>query len=266
MHFLGSNIRWLRKNKKLTQEELANKIGVKRTLVGAYEEGRVEPKLRTLLAIGHYFSISVDDLIRTDLQQHPQQTRPPDIKGRQLRILPVVTDRTTEEELSTLVPVKASAGYTKGYGDVDFIESLPKFNLPYPELAHNRTYRLFQIAGESMLPVPPRAYIICEYEQDWHNIKNEMCYVLVTKDEGIVYKRLINNLQDGELVLKSDNPEYKPCTIQADQVIEVWKARGYTCFDLHDDIPKTFDVSTLIETIAELKNDVKQLKKKMMEK
>jgi len=262
MHFLGTNIKWLRRSKGFTQEELANKLGIKRSLVGAYEEGRAEPKLRTLLAMAHYFSVSMDELVNLNLQE--QGLRTPDIKGDQLRILPVVTDSHTGSELSTIVPVKASAGYLKGYGDVDFIENLPQFSMPYPELSQNRTYRLFQVKGDSMLPVPSGAYIICEYEQDWHNIKNEACYVLVTKDEGIVYKRIINNLQDGGLLLKSDNPEYPPYTIPSAQVIEVWKARGYTSFQLPDDMPPTFDVQTLIETIAELKTDMKQLKQRLL--
>lgn len=248
----------------MTQEELANKLGVKRSLIGAYEEGRVEPKLRTLSNACHYFNLTLDNLINTDLS-HEQHTGPPvDIKGQQLRILPVITDNTTQKELCTLVPVKASAGYLKGYGDIDYIENLPKFNLPYSEISGDRTYRVFQIKGDSMLPVPPGAYIICEYVQDWYHIKNEECYVLITRDEGIVYKRVINNLNDGELVLKSDNAGYAPYKIKADQIIEVWKARGYTSFDLPSGESLQPDMTGLMNTILQLQEDVQQLKTKLL--
>ena len=264
MNFLGSNLRLLRKEKGLTQEQLAGKIGTKRSLIGAYEEGRTEPKLQTILNICHYFNVSIDALINHDMSK-TKKAALQDFKGRQLRILPIAVDKQDEKELCTIVPVKASAGYMKGYGDVDYIESLPKFNLPYPDLPMDRTYRLFQISGESMLPVKPGSYIICEYVQDWYNIKNEKCYVLITKDDGIVYKRIINNLKEGELTLKSDNPEFKAYKIKADQIIEVWEAKGYTSFNLPDSEPQQLDVNQLANTIFELKKDVKQLKKKLID-
>ena len=264
MNFLGSNLRLLRKNKGFTQEQLAGKIGTKRSLIGAYEEGRIEPKLQTILNICHYFNVSIDSLINENLSK-VKKAALQDIKGRQLRILPITVNKQDEKELCTIVPVKASAGYMKGYGDIDYIESLPKFSLPYPDLQPDHTYRLFQISGESMLPVPPGSYIICDYVQDWYNIKNEECYVLITKDEGIVYKRIINNLSEGELTLKSDNPEFKPYKIKADQIIEVWKAKGYTSFNLPDTEQQQVDISQLANTIFELKQDVEQLKKRLID-
>lgn len=264
MNFLGVNIKWLRKQKEFTQEKLASKIGVKRALIGAYEEGRAEPKLRTILTLCHYFNVSIDNIINTDLSGQKEIAPYIDAKGEKLRILPITVDQETEEELCTIVPVKASAGYLKGYGDIDYIESLPKFPLPFPELSKDRTYRLFQISGDSMLPVLPGSYIICEYVEDWYNIKNEECYVLITQYEGIVYKRVINNLNEKELILKSDNTEYKPFKVQANEVIEIWKALGYTSFNLPDTEQKPVNMSQLSETILQLKNDVNLLKERLI--
>lgn len=263
MNFLGTNIKLLRKQKDLTQEKLASKIGVKRALIGAYEEGRVEPKLRTILTICHYFNVSLDDLVNTDLSVQKKQVAPVDLKGEKLRILPITIDQQTERELCTIVPVKASAGYLKGYGDIDYIEALPKFPLPFPELPKDRTYRLFQISGDSMLPVQPKSYIICEYVDDWHTIKSEECYVLITHYEGIVYKRVINNLNEQELILKSDNTEYKPYKIQASEIIEVWKALGYASFELPETQQVPLSSQQLTETIIQLKSDVEFLKQRL---
>jgi transcriptional regulator with XRE-family HTH domain len=262
MNFLANNLKWLRKSRGLTQEAFAFKIGVKRSLVGAYEEGRAEPRLQTLLNICHYFEVSMDALLLRNLENGT--ATPADVKGERLRILPVVVDRQNQKELATLVPVKASAGYLKGYGDVDFIESLPKFALPYFELSENRSYRLFQIAGDSMLPVPSGAYIIGEYVPDWHHIKNEACYVLITRDEGVVYKRVINNLIDGHLILKSDNPEYEPYRLNVDQIMEVWQAKGFTSFHLPHPTPVT-DVNAIASIIVQLKDDMDKVKAKLFE-
>ena len=265
MVFLGANLKFLRKQQGLTQEQLAGKIGVKRPLIGAYEEGRVEPKLQTILTICHYFSTDIHSLVNTDLSMDKKPVIIPDISGRQLRILPIAVNRSDDKEMSTIVPVKATAGYMKGYGDVDYIENLPKFSMPFPELPGDRTYRLFQISGDSMLPVPAGAYIICEYVMDWNDIKNEECYVLVTRDEGVVYKRVINNLKYGELVLKSDNSAYSPYAIKAGQLIEVWQAKGYASFGLPDSEGQLLNVEELTQTVMELKEDMQQLKKKLME-
>ncbi len=75
MNFLGSNLKHLRKSKGLTQEKLAGKIGVKRSLVGAYEEGRTEPRMQTILNICHYFEIDLDSLISIDLQNKKKASK-----------------------------------------------------------------------------------------------------------------------------------------------------------------------------------------------
>ncbi|NJO88056.1 MAG: helix-turn-helix domain-containing protein [Chloroflexia bacterium] len=191
-NFLGLNIKYLRKQRKLTQDQLADKIGVNRAMIGSYEESRAIPKLSALRIISHYFGVSIDDLINTDIctkKISGDGNSEVDTKGKSLRVLSTIVDRDNEE-LITFVPVKASAGYTKGYGDPDFIETLPRFSLPFTELSSERTYRAFQINGNSMDPVPSGAYIICEYLQNWEEIKQGKSYVVITKDDGVVYKRL----------------------------------------------------------------------------
>ena len=53
---LNENIRYLRKKMGWTQDKFSKKIGIKRSLVGAYEEGRADPRLSNLLKIAgaHY--------------------------------------------------------------------------------------------------------------------------------------------------------------------------------------------------------------------
>lgn len=262
MNFLGPNIKFLRKTRKLTQEQLAHKIGVKRPLIGAYEEGRAEPKLQTIQNLAHYFKVTLDELIGMNMPDGGEISGPADVRGTQMRILSITVDKE-EKELCSLIPVKAAAGYLNGYGDIDYIESLPRFNFPFPELDKNRTYRTFQIEGDSMLPVPSGAYITCEYVQDWNSIKNNECYVLVTKEEGVVYKRVLNNLNEGELLLQSDNPQYESYTVKAGGVVEVWRALGYTTFDLPDKTESEQKVDDLMSAVIQIKDDVKWLKDAM---
>ena len=260
MNFIGQNIRYLRKEKGITQEQLANKLGVNRSMIGAYEENRAEPKLQTMLSICHYFNIDINTLVQRDISNSKIENPIVDIKGQQLRILPILIDKSNDKELISVVPVKASAGYLNGYGDVDYIESLQKFSMPVPEISSDKTYRVFQITGDSMLPVKPGSYIICEYVHDWFEVRNEKCYVLITRDDGIVYKRLLNNLKEGHLVLKSDNPEYKPYTVKPENIVEIWKALGYISFTL----PEVEESNNQFEKIVnELRKDVGEIKKNL---
>lgn len=64
---LSKNIRKLRAFKNLNQTEFAELFGIKRASIGAYEEGRAEPKLDTLLKITAYFTLTLDDLIINEL-------------------------------------------------------------------------------------------------------------------------------------------------------------------------------------------------------
>ena len=258
--FLGSNIKQLRKTRSLTQDQLANKIGVNRAMIGSYEEGRATPKISALRILSHYFSVSIDELVNTDLssaEPDKQSVQTVDKSGKGLRVLSTLVDHDNKE-LITLIPVKASAGYTKGYSDPDFMETLPKFNLPFPELANDRTYRAFQIEGNSMEPIPSGSYIICEYLQNWNGIKDGKPYILVTQDDGIVYKRLF--FEDEEtLLLKSDNPEYSPYKIKTNSVSEVWKALGYISFALPE--ANEMNLGKLSAIVHKMQNELDELKK-----
>ena len=53
----------LRKNRRLTQEELAEALYVSRTAISKWESGRGYPSIDSLKEISNYFSISIDDLL-----------------------------------------------------------------------------------------------------------------------------------------------------------------------------------------------------------
>lgn len=257
-NLLASNIKFLRKNKNLTQDELADKVGVNRAMIGSYEEGRAIPKLQVLQAFSHYFGVTLDALILNDLDTPSEKAMQPDEQGSNLRVLSTIVDRENNE-LITLVTVKAAAGYLNGYADPDYVDTLPRFSLPFQEIAKERTYRAFQISGDSMDPIPSGAYIISEYVQDWHNINDGKTYILVTRDEGVVYKRVYMH-PSGELFLKSDNPQYDAYSVHMSRLLEVWKAVGYICTSIPE--PDTVSLSKLSSMMLEMKREIDGLKAK----
>jgi transcriptional regulator with XRE-family HTH domain len=69
MHFLGKNLRYLRKQFDETQVGLAQIMGKGQTTIGNWENGVSEPNLDELLVISNYFDTPIDVLLKVDLAQ-----------------------------------------------------------------------------------------------------------------------------------------------------------------------------------------------------
>ncbi len=260
MSYLNQNIKHLRKLKSYTQADLAERLGIKRSLIGAYEEERAEPKIETIQKVSYLFDLSLDQLINQDLSLgvHGEQV---DTQGKTLRILPIVVD-SNDREMISVVPVTARAGYAHSYADPDYIGELPKFNLPLPDLYPDKSYRLFQIEGDSMLPIKDGSYVICEYVENWQTIKETECYIIITRSEGMVYKRVFKIPGEQRWLLRSDNIAYEPFYIDLQDVVEVWQSLAYISFDLPDPIDREqSNIQQLNNLVLQLKNDVDSLKK-----
>ncbi len=260
MHKLNENVRFVRKQLNLTQDQFAQKLGIKRSLVGAYEEGRAEPRLDLLQKMAELAGISVDTFIGTDITQGDSIPGKTEKYLRGKDVLVITVDEFKKDNIE-LVPYKAAAGYLNGYADSEYVKELPKFKLPI--LGHG-TYRAFEISGDSMLPLMPGTIVIGEYVDDLRELKNGKTYVLVTNREGIVYKRAFNYIADtGKLFLVSDNRHYAPFQIDADDVVEAWAAKAYISVQFPDvDSKNEVSVDQLASMVLDLQKEIVHLKGK----
>jgi transcriptional regulator with XRE-family HTH domain len=259
---LINNIKWLRKSRGLTQDDLAKKIDLTRSIVGSYEEGRAEPGLENIQKLAYFFGVTIDELLSRDLSKKGSKSYAvKDIEGLGLRILPVIVDNEDQNEFISVVPIKAAAGYAQGYTDPEFVEEMPKFRLPLPQVQNRGSLRVFQIKGESMLPVPAGAWIIGEYLENWRQIRDGQCYVFILNDQdNIVYKRAYNKIEDaGEVLLKSDNLTYNSYPVKTDEILEVWKAIGYISFEIPEPNVNT-SIVNLTSMVMELKGELDKIK------
>jgi transcriptional regulator with XRE-family HTH domain len=223
--YFSRNLQYLRKKlpNKVSQERLAEEMDIKKPTLGSYESGRTEPKYADLIKLANYYGVNVGDLLTKDLAKEPIGKE--DSSSNNFRVL-VSTVNADNEENIEFVPLKATAGYVEGFGDVEFIESLPVFQVPF--LPKDKKYRVFPIQGDSMLPLKEGSLVFAEYVADWWNIKNGTVCIVVTKDEGIVLKRVYNYLEEkGLMVLKSNNERYAPYVVMRDNIKEMWKFVGY---------------------------------------
>src|SRR3982751_3052431 len=69
MSIAGQNVKYLRKLRGWTQEEFANKLKIKRSLLGAYEEERAEPRIEVLEVVSSIFKATLDELLLKDLSE-----------------------------------------------------------------------------------------------------------------------------------------------------------------------------------------------------
>lgn len=260
---IGKNLKYLRKQKGLTQQELANHLDIRRSSIGAYEECRATPKYETLERISDFFEVSIDLLVKEDIShlsddQLQAAQGQMDIEGKKIRILPITMDPSGRENIE-FVQEKASAGYLNGYADPEYIEDLPKFQLP---MLSGGTFRAFEIKGDSMLPLRSGTIIIGEYLQDWRDIKSGQTYVIVSESEGVVYKRVYTRKgPDGTpiLNLKSDNSAYTAYDVSVNEVREIWRARMF----MSDDFPDPeISLEKLSNMVMEIQQEVIRLKDK----
>jgi len=248
MSVAGQNLKYLRKLRGWTQEEFAVKLGIKRSLLGAYEEERAEPRIEVLETVGDMFKLTLDELLRKELS---------DSKGSYL------SKRRAQKLISAtndiqLVPVKAAAGYLAGYADPEFLDELNTFTLP---MLAPGNYRAFEIVGDSMLPTTSGSVIVGEKIDDLEEVKSNQTYIVVSRNEGIVYKRVMkNNKSKTKITLVSDNTAYQPYNVNADDVLEVWKAQMIIS---KANIQQRWDVNQLANLVSNLQEQVSSLKKKM---
>lgn len=258
---INENIRFLRKQLGLTQDQFSQKLEIKRSLVGAYEEGRAEPRLELLQKMAALGGYSVDVFIGKDISQ----MKPYEKKTMNTKDVVVVTVDEQSRNNIELVPVRAAAGYLNGYADPEYIKELPRFKLP---ILKQGTYRAFEISGDSMLPIVPGTIVIGELLEDINSIKNGKPYVLVTSREGIVFKRVFNYLQEsGKLFLVSDNRQYTPYQVDGAEVIEVWSAKAYISVNFPEGQAQgDLSVEQLAGMVMDLKQEIQTLKSQTSKK
>ncbi len=254
MNFLSKNIKHLRTLKGLTQEQFAEKLIVSRSRISSYEENRAMPSIDFLMELSDFFDISIDLLAKNDL------TKATDLNflkiGTKRVLFPISVDGQNED-LIEIIPVEASAGYLRGYSDPEYIEHLNKIKLPFLPTG---THRAFPIKGDSMLPVKSGSYVVARFVENIRELKNGKTYIIITLNDGIVYKRVFDKIDEHNmLLLASDNKKYDPYYVHIDEVLELWE---FTCsintqeYDEHE-----LKISSIANMLTQLGVELKELKK-----
>ncbi len=247
----------MRKRRKLTQQDLAETLNTKRSSINNYENGTTFPPVSILIGLSDLFHLSIDTLVRINLSglresqmyviEHGSDVF---VRGNEVRVLATTVDSRNKDNIE-IVSIKAKAGYTTGYFDPEFISALPNFQLPI--LTRDKKYRAFQISGDSMLPIRDKSWVVGEYVQDLNSIKDDHPYIILTLNEGVVFKKIKNELKEkGSLKMISMNTEYVPYDLPVSEIREVWKFVLY----ITDEIPEPADNQQIFKKLEEIQKEI----------
>ncbi|MDP3312427.1 helix-turn-helix domain-containing protein [Lutibacter sp.] len=256
MNYLATNIKHIRTLKRLTQEQFAEDLKVSRSRISSYEENRAIPPIDFLVDLSEYFKIPIDILIKNNLSRATNDTF---IEIGNKRVLFPITVDGANEDLIEIIPIEASAGYLRGYANPEYIEHLSKIKLPFLPTG---THRAFPIKGDSMLPVKSGSYIVARFIEDVASIKDGRTYIVLTLNDGLVYKRVFKKIEEHNmLLLVSDNKKYNPYYVSIEEVLELWE---FTCsintqeYDEHE-----LKISSIAGMLNQLGVELKALEKSL---
>jgi transcriptional regulator with XRE-family HTH domain len=251
MSLFSDNIRHLRVKKEITQSIVAQNLSISRDRLAKYEEGKSQPPYEILVKISHYYHVSIDLLLSVDIRKIDMGQL---LKLEDNRILlPILIDKNGDN-LIEIIPHKAKAGYLSSYSDSTFIENLPQISLPW---LGSGKYRAFPIEGDSMPPHNDKSYIVAKYIENLGEVIDGNTYILLTKTEGIVYKRLNRNGKN-TFMLHSDNYFYDPYQINLSEILEIWEY-AYS-LETGKFKPEIKSSKTIDEMFLEIKKEIKEIR------
>ena len=141
MSFFGKNIKKIRAVKKLSQSAFADIFKLKRGSIGAYEEGRAEAKIDTIISIADYFKLSLDQLLKNELTIN------------EIYHLDSINKKfdhsksTTKENYIPYISIPSKNKFIQSFGNQDFLDQLPKICIPFV----TQKYMAFECFNSSML-------------------------------------------------------------------------------------------------------------------
>ncbi|WP_218136923.1 XRE family transcriptional regulator [Hymenobacter terrestris] len=228
MSYVGKNIRKIRTVKKLSQAAFAELFGLARPSVGAYEEGRSEPKMETLLQIAQHFGLSVDLLLTKELtinELYRFDIFKPQESALTKADAPAPTALADQRpQLTPYVPQARLLEYIVRHHDTAFVDSLSPLTFPHQL---GPATRAFDLNGPDMAPTLRHQDVLlcCRVDKALPRLHSGRVYALLTQSRLLV-RRLQEQLPGQILRLRADNPDYPPQDFHLPEALEIWEVHG----------------------------------------
>jgi len=246
----GKNIKKIRNVKGLSQQAFAELFDLKRGTLGAYEEGRSNPKLETIVKIAGYFKIGVDELLSSELTVNRLlhfndriTTNTSDLKTEEFAKIPCITE--TQQ-----------IGYIQQHAKQSFVDKLPMLQLP---LHPGTEYLAYTVPNLEMSwqgrGFFPKDIVVCK-KLETHNYAKitQGLLVLVLTPQQLIFRRLY--IHDNHLLLQADHENIEPIKLAKEDVLQLWEVVHV----FHYRIPIKNDL--MEDRLAILEKEILSLKKR----
>lgn len=260
LSFIGENIKKIRQVKRISQAEFSSLFNLARPSIGAYEEGRSEPKIETIIQIANYFRISIDLLLTRKLTVsdiysmgllNEKLNKAHNIKPEALSL----PERPLPAGIR-LIKVRQYLEYVVNYNTLDFIQKLPEILLPIEE---PHKYRAFEMNGSEMEYHQQGLHhgdILVGSPVDKMSIAQTMSKIIaVVHHDGILTRRLSHTTADS-ITLTADDPNYPDMIMPAKEIHEIWQIQYV--FSSYLNPP-----SLLEERVLRLEKELERIKDKI---
>lgn len=224
LSYVGENIKKIRQAKKLSQADFSQLFNLARASVGAYEEGRSEPKIETLIAIANYFSISIDALLTrrltiseifkfNSLNEKLDQVH--HLKGRAIRknqfvkliridqYLNYIVQRTSRDYMDSLEEVGLSSGLE---ADIALEMNGGEMSRDSNGIHHGDILYAKQLSLDDLKDFP-------------NQVMNFM-----TNTE--ILTRRFKEIKENKIILSADDSGYPEKQLDLEEVLECWRVIG----------------------------------------
>ena len=107
------NLKKLRMEKKVSQQQLASIIGISQQSINKYENHNIEPEISILIALSDYFQTSVDYLVgHTEIRHAIEPTSPFDLNEEEAHLLEGYRTLSKKEKESVLLIIENYPSHT----------------------------------------------------------------------------------------------------------------------------------------------------------
>lgn len=186
-----NNLKKLRKEKGLLQDDVAKALGLTRPAYSHYETGRRVPDAAMLEKLADLFGVTTDDILGRNSQPVGKTIEEiPEIQPDDEALIPLVASLrcgpgTAGEPFTFIKPIPIPASYIRRWGE----------NL-----------KALVAVGESMSPtIIPGDTLVCRPGEEWESGN----IVSANVDDCDMIKRIYRTA-DGGIDLRSDNPTFEP--------------------------------------------------------
>lgn len=264
MSKIGKNIRKIRTVKKLSQAAFAQIFNLARPSVGAYEEGRAEPRIDTILQIANYFGLSIDALLKKDLTIN-ELVRFDSLKNKKqdLKTIESHQRQGNARNLNTkYIPSGKMLDYISNYRNLDYIDGLMAFHLPN---ISSTPARAFDVTDNAMsfdhAGIVPGDIVISDKKISVPDeLHLDQVYVAILDD-----RMIIRRLQEKQVKLKlsADHPDWQNQFIPFETILELWEVNSILTRNILPPIQYNKRLSLLEDQVLKLTADINSLRRKI---